>query len=161
MPQEKETCAILLPQKQNSVDVFRWFLIYNTGSFENLKLSMFFPDISFRLDAITDRFWNQFGNSLQFSRQLKGSIKWIQKISLVIKVLKNLFLQMIDGLNSWWLRGNLKMPFKISENISKSLNFSLLSVDQSGDQCLPKEFQEGVGGTKENCPREYWFSGVK
>ena len=72
MPQEKETCAILLPQKQNSVDVFRWFLIYNTGSFENLKLSMFFPDISFRLDAITDRFWNQFGNSLQFQYNLKG-----------------------------------------------------------------------------------------
>ena len=80
MPQEKETCAILLPQKQNSADVFRWFLIYNTGSFENLKLSMFFPDISFRLDAITDRFWNQFGNSLQFQDNLKGQLSEFKKL---------------------------------------------------------------------------------
>ena len=50
------------------------------------------------------------------------------------------------------------MPFKISENISKSLNFSLLSVDQSGDQCLPKEFQEG-GGLKKIASENIGFRG--
>ena len=51
------------------------------------------------------------------------------------------------------------MPFKISENISKSLNFSLLSVDQSGDQCLPKEFQGGGGGLKKIAPENIGFQG--
>ena len=47
----------------------------NTGSFENLKLSVFFFVISFVHMQITDRFWNHYDNSLQFQDKLSGSIK--------------------------------------------------------------------------------------
>ena len=47
----------------------------NTGSFENLKLSVFFFVISFVYMQITDRFWNHYDNSLQFLDKLNGSIK--------------------------------------------------------------------------------------
>ena len=40
----------------------------------SLKLSMFFLEISFRLDAITDRFFNSFNNSFQFLDKPMGQL---------------------------------------------------------------------------------------
>ena len=98
----------------------------------------------------TDRFWNQYENSLEFLDKLMGQYNEMYwKQSLEIKVFQSLFIQIIDGLNFGLIYDDYVAIWKClskSRRIFLKPRFLLVfRGNRVGISCR----QESFGGAKE------------